>query len=63
MSLTYNNKTLKLLESKTVLQPVGDIGTGRIERTTYSVDVLLNNHLANLYNNKDFLKLLYPFII
>ena len=63
MSLTVNNKTAKLTESKTILQELVGVETERIETTTYNIDDMLKKSTTNLYNNKDLLRLLYPFFI
>ena len=36
---------------------------GRREISTYNIDVLLNNHIGNLFCRKDFLQMLYPYLL
>ena len=63
MSITHNNETIKLLEHRTLVQSPVDAEAGRREISTYNIDVLLNNHLGNLFSKKDFLIILYPYLL
>ena len=63
MSIRIGNETLKLVESKTILQQYGDVETGRIEITTYNPSMILNNHPANLFTNRNVFFLFHPFVI
>ena len=63
MSITHNNETIKLLEHRTLVQNTVDAEAGRREISTYNIDVLLNNHIGNLFCRKDFLQMLYPYLL
>ena len=63
MSITNNNETIKLLEHRMLVQSRVDAEAGRREISTYNIDVLLNNHLGNLFSKKDFLIMLYLYIV
>ena len=63
MSITHNNETIKLLEHRTLVQSTVDAEAGRREISTYNIDVLLNNHIGNLFCRKDFLQMLYPYLL
>ena len=62
MSIRYNNKTIKLLEHRTLVQGTVDAKAGKGEISTNNIDVLLNNHIGNLFCRKDFLQMLYPYL-
>ena len=59
----HNNKTIRLLEHRTLVQSAIDAEVGKREISTYNIDVLLNNHIGNLFSKKDFLNMLYPYLI
>ena len=63
MSIRIGNKTLKLVESKTIHQQYGNIETGRIEIMTYNPSMISNNHPANLFTNRNVFFLFHPFVI
>ena len=63
MSIRIGNETLKLVESKTILQQYGDIETGKIEITTYNPSMILNDHPMNLFTNRNVFFLFHPFVI
>ena len=64
MSIKYDNKTVKLIQNKTIQQYAGGVEIGRIEITTYNIeDILRNAPIADLHTHKNFLHLLYPFFI
>ena len=63
MFIRIGNETLKLVESKTILQQYGVVETGRIEITTYNPSMIINDHPMNLFTNRNVLFLFYPFVI
>ena len=63
MSITDNNETIKLLEHRTLVQSPADAEAGKREISTYNIDELLNNHIGHLFSKKDFLIMLYPYLV
>ena len=63
MSIKYDNKTAKLIQTPTIRQNARGVEIGRIETITYNIeDILRKAPIENLHTHPGFLHLLYPLL-